>query len=142
MEHLDIPSLEPLLEQSQPLSGSEFRNILLKIANLLIEVNAHLESGNRSYNSIFDRVMGINFTTTVYKQYDKLVSHKTYNPKLPQRPCESLWPFALSRTFSVFEQKPLSTKSFKLDHVKVSTMQQLECAASNFGRLYFRSQRS
>ena len=51
----DLERLEERMLQRQPLKGSEYRAILSEIINILIEINAHLESGNRYYNALFER---------------------------------------------------------------------------------------
>ena len=55
MKKLDVESLEELLERQEPLNGREFRSILHKITEVLIDTNAHLDSGTRSYQNLFEK---------------------------------------------------------------------------------------
>ena len=73
MTKLDADGMEDKLDSRVPLSGKEYREILEKLNDLLIDVNAHLESGNRYYNFLFEKALCVNFNSIVYKQYDKLV---------------------------------------------------------------------
>ena len=52
---LEAVTLDQLMAQREALNGSQFRRILHEINNLLIDINAHLESGNRYYNALFER---------------------------------------------------------------------------------------
>ena len=70
---LDSESLEPLLMRKECLNGAECREILDKVNTMLIDINAHLESGTRHYNALFEKTLGINFNSIIYKQYDKMV---------------------------------------------------------------------
>ena len=73
MTKLDAEGMEAKLDSRVPLSGQEYREILQKMNDLLIDTNAHLESGNRHYNYLFEKTLCVNFNSIVYKQYDKLV---------------------------------------------------------------------
>ena len=73
MTKLDADGMEDKLDSRVPLSGKGYREILEKLNDLLIDVNAHLESGNRYYNFLFEKALCVNFNSIVYKQYDKLV---------------------------------------------------------------------
>ena len=55
MKKLDVESLEELLERQEPLNGKEFRSILHKITEVLIDTNAHLDCGTRSYQNLFEK---------------------------------------------------------------------------------------
>ena len=55
MKKLDVESFEDLLERQEPLNGKEFRIIIDKITVILIDCNAHLETGNRHYNAVFEK---------------------------------------------------------------------------------------
>ena len=52
---LDTETMEAQLLRSERLSGAEYRAILNKLNDMLIDINAHLESGNRYYNSLFEK---------------------------------------------------------------------------------------
>ena len=75
MTKLDADGMEDKLDSRVPLSGKDYREILEKLNDLLIDVNAHLESGNRYYNFLFEKALCVNFNSIVYKQYDKLVRY-------------------------------------------------------------------
>ena len=55
VEKLDSERLEEQMAQRKPLSGAEYQALLDKMTDLLIDINAHLESGSRYYNALFDR---------------------------------------------------------------------------------------
>lgn len=82
LDKLDTESLEERLVQREPLSGAEYRALLNKINDILIDINAHLETCSRHYNALFERTLGINFIGIVYKQYDKMVSNRAFPLKV------------------------------------------------------------
>lgn len=55
MKKLDSESLEEKLVRREPLCGQEYRQVLNKINDMLIDINAHLESCTRYYNTLFER---------------------------------------------------------------------------------------
>ena len=54
-EKLDTGPLEAQFMSQERLQGSEYRAILTKLNDMLIDINAHLESGHRYYNSLFEK---------------------------------------------------------------------------------------
>ena len=54
-EKLDTEPLEAQFMSQERLQGSEYRAILTKMNDMLIDINAHLESGHRYYNSLFEK---------------------------------------------------------------------------------------
>ena len=52
---LDSEKLEAQLLRKERSSGAEYRAILVKLNGMLIDINAHLESGHRYYNSLFEK---------------------------------------------------------------------------------------
>ena len=52
---MDTEPLEAQFMSQERLQGSEYRAILTKMNDMLIDINAHLESGHRYYNSLFEK---------------------------------------------------------------------------------------
>ena len=60
---LDSEKLEAQLLRKERSSGAEYRAILVKLNGMLIDINAHLESGHRYYNSLFEKSIFIIYSS-------------------------------------------------------------------------------
>ena len=62
------------VEESQTLKETELASKVALVTNTLMMIIADLENASRLYDKLFDSISRINYSATVYKQLDRLVS--------------------------------------------------------------------
>ena len=57
------------------VDGGHLRDALHSLVDILVEIITDLERGKRDFSSPFENILRVAYFSTIYKQFDKLVSN-------------------------------------------------------------------